>query len=96
MDEKEKIRAGIETRLQHFNQTLTEIKQRAETQQEKASGVTAGHPVSELEEKINVVQRKAGELVKHDDDAWRSVHAELEKYLADIDRGLRDALAYYK
>jgi hypothetical protein len=95
MNEKENIRAEIEAKLRRFDQTLTEVKKTAES---RSSNLTdaLGQPATALRQKIEAAQNKLGELTDSTDDSWKSLSAELENHMHDIDDSLRRALAFYK
>ena len=53
--------------------------------------------IESVKAKKEVADRKFEELKQTDKNAphWHSVKAEVDKYVGDVDEGLREALAYF-
>ena len=91
MDEKEKYRAEIETRMTKFNETINELRDKAD----KRKDARTGFQMEGLLKKHEAARTKLKELKTSDENAWKRFQTELDDMLDDIDEDLREALAYF-
>ena len=89
MKEREKYRAEIEARLKKFHNTINEIKMHQERRKENLPVI---EPVVQNLAKANT---KLGQLDQTEESVWHKFKSELDGLVSDIDKDLREALAYF-
>jgi chromosome segregation ATPase len=96
MEDQERIHAEIEARLNRFAKNIDELTTKAKAKEKE---LPAAHKpaIESVKAKKEVADRKFEELKQTDKNAphWHSVKAEVDKYVGDVDEGLREALAYF-
>lgn len=91
MNEKEKYKAEIETKLTSFNKTLNEIKAKQELRERNRINMDIGSTIRKRDE----MQIKMKALEQADSNSWEPIKAEVDSLMTDIDKELRTALAYF-
>ncbi len=91
MEEKEKYRAHIESKLTKFGETLEQIKTRHKENRENLPGLKIESTI----QKHEAAMAKLEELKEADESSWDKFKFELDNYVNDIDEDLREALAYF-
>ena len=91
MNQKEKYRAEIDAKLVTFGETLHEIKTRKEKRKENWPGLQ----IKATEHKHQVAAAKLQELKQSDNNTWAMLKSEVDDLVKDIDKELREALAYF-
>jgi hypothetical protein len=91
MNEKEKYSAEIDAKLAEFGETLNEIKTKQELRNESRPDLQLDATIRKHQE----AQTKATELEGSDLNSWEKIKTEVDGLMNDIDRELRDALAYF-
>ena len=96
MEDQERIHAEIEARLNRFAKNIDELTTKAKAK-EKELPAAPNPAIESVKAKKEVADRKFEELKQTDKNAphWHSVKAEVDKYVGDVDEGLREALAYF-
>lgn len=95
MNAREQLRAEMESELKRIDETIAELKQKAE-KQKVSLDEALGMPYEEfltLKDKIAVHLK---ELSRAEDVSAEKIRATLEKYLGDVDESFRRAISYYK
>jgi hypothetical protein len=95
MNEKEKYRAKMEARMSSFNQTITEITNKAKRRKATQPDLEPEVRFESLVEKQNAASAKLKELEKADDNNWKKFQAELDQLVEGIDQELRRAMTYF-
>ena len=90
MNEKEKYRAVIDARLAEFGETLNKIKTKRELRNENRPELKIDATFRKHQE----AQAKMKELKGSDSSAWETIKTEMDDMMDDIDKELREALAY--
>lgn len=93
--DREKTQAQIEARLRQFGQTLSELKTKAEQRQEKFNGQMR-RTLDDIEGKHAKARQRLRAMASLGDDEWAATETDVNRYLDDIDGGLRKALSYFK
>lgn len=91
MDEKEKYRAEIDAKLVKFGETLNEIK----TKKELRNETSPDFQIDATLRKHEAAAAKIKELDGSDEGAWNKLKSEVDGLMGDIDKELRQALAYF-
>ena len=91
MEEKEKYHAEIDAKLIKFNETLNEIKTKAEQRNKNLSEIG----VDDTLRKHKNAKVKLEQLKQSDESSWQSHKMELDGQVNDINEELRKALAYF-
>ena len=91
MVEKEKYKAEVETKMTQFNETLNEIKAKQELRDWSRNELNIGGTIRKRDE----MQIKVKELEKVNSNSWEKVKVEVDGLIADIDKELSAALAYF-
>ncbi|MFZ0482295.1 MAG: hypothetical protein WAL93_02805 [Desulfobacterales bacterium] len=91
MEEKEKYHAEIDAKLIKFNETLNEIKTKAEQRKKNLSEIG----VDDTLRKHKNAKVKLEQLKQSDESSWQSHKMELDGQVNDINEELRKALAYF-
>ena len=92
MEDQAKYRAEIDAKLLKFGETLNEIKAKRELR-------NMSRPVLQVDSalrKHQEAQTKAKELENASADSWEKMRTDMDTLMDDIDKDLREALAYYK
>jgi hypothetical protein len=92
MDDRAKYRAEIDAKLLKFGETLNEIKAKRELR-------NMSRPVLQVDSalrKHQEAQTKAKELENANAESWEKMRTDMDTIMSDIDKDLREALAYYK
>jgi chromosome segregation ATPase len=92
MNEKEKYKAEIESRLRKFEQELKELKMKQEQAEEKLTELD----IDTIVEKHNNAGNKLREIEQTDENSWGKLKSEFDDLVSDIDKDLRKAVTYYK
>jgi predicted Zn-dependent protease len=96
MEDKERIHAEIEARLNRFSKNIDELTAKAKTKEKE---LPAAHKpaIEAVKAKKKVADKKFEELKRTDKNAphWHTVKAEVDQYVGDVDDSLREALAYF-
>jgi TolA-binding protein len=95
MTDREKTQAEIEERLRQFGQSLSELKIKTEQRQEKFNGQMR-QTLDALEGQHENARQRLQAMSSLADDDWSAAETDVNRYLADIDAGLRKALSYFK
>ena len=91
MIEKEKYKAEVEAKMTQFNETLNEIKAKQELRDWSRNELNIGGTIRKRDE----MQIKVKELEKVNSNSWEKVKVEVDGLIADIDKELSAALAYF-
>jgi hypothetical protein len=91
MNEKEKYSAEIEARIAEFDETLNEIETKRELRNESRPEVQIDATIRKHQE----AQAKVKALKESDSGAWETIKTEVDGLLDDIDKELKEALAYF-
>jgi hypothetical protein len=91
MNEKEKYRAQIESRLMKFGESLYEITAKKEQRKENQPDIQ----IDPILRKQEAVEAKLKELDAADENSWQKFKTELDQLVEGIDSDLRKALAYF-
>ena len=91
MEQKEKYRAEMDARLNKFNQTLHELKEKTAQKRETMPDLELGGVM----QKHAYAETKLKELERSDQSTWQKVKAELDDLVDDIDDEIRKAWAYF-
>jgi len=91
MNEKEKYSAEIEARIAEFGETLNEIETKRELRNESRPEVQIDATIRKHQE----AQVKVKALKESDSGAWETIKTEVDGLLDDIDKELKEALAYF-
>jgi hypothetical protein len=92
MDDRAKYQAEIDAKLLKFGETLNEIKAKRELR-------NMSRPVLQVDSalrKHQEAQTKAKELENANAESWEKMRTDMDTMMSDIDKDLREALAYYK
>ena len=89
MKEREKYRAEIQARLKKFETTINEIRLNQKRGKENLPKID---PVVQNLAKVNT---KLSQLDQTDESVWQKYKSELDDPVSDIDKDLREALAYF-
>jgi chromosome segregation ATPase len=92
MNEKEKYKAEMESRLRKFEQELKELKMKQEQAEEKLTELN----IDGIVEKHNKAGNKFREIEQTDESSWGKFKSEIDDLVSDIDNDLRKAITYYK
>lgn len=91
MDEREKYSAEIDARIAKFGETLNEIKTKRELRNESRPELQIDATFRKHQE----AQAKMKALKESDSSAWETIKTEVDGLMDDIDKELREALAYF-
>ncbi|MCF8068400.1 MAG: hypothetical protein K9L30_07435 [Desulfobacterales bacterium] len=91
MNEKEKYNAEINARLTKFGETLNEIKIKQELINDRRPALQVGAVIRKHQE----ARSKEEELEKADESTWKTIKSEMDGLMNDIDKELKEALAYF-
>lgn len=95
MNKAEKIMAEMEAKMTVFDETINELKQKAQQQTESHEAFQGKHI-----EEMHTIKKQAANKLKELSDADESHHErlseELKHFMHDMDLKMREALAYYK
>lgn len=91
MNEKEKYRAEIDAKLLKFGESINEIKAKRELRNESRPELQVESALRKHQE----AQAKVKELDGSDPDAWEKIRTDMDGLMDDIDKELREALAYF-
>ena len=94
MDQNERIRTEIEAKLSELDKSINELTQQAEHQKEKYSAV-APKTLEEILEKRREAARKLKAWDESEHHQRKSLLYDLQHFMADMDKELRQALAYF-
>lgn len=92
LKEKERYQAKVEARLNALDQSLHEIKSKAE--QRKAN--TPELQLGSIMRKHNDAKAKLEVLKSAGANEWGGIQSELDGLFKDIDDQMREALSYFK
>lgn len=92
MDERAKYQAEIEAKLAKFGETLHEIT----TKRKMRESVRPTLDLDATIGKHKAATAKLAALAGADNRGWPTAKTEMETMMDDIDRDLRQAMAYYK
>lgn len=90
MNGKEKYKADIDARLTSFNKTLNEIKAKQELKDWSRIDLNIGGTIRKRDE----MHVKVKALERADSNSWEPIKTEIDGLVNDIDKELREALAY--
>jgi len=91
MNEKEKYRAKVDAKMTSFNQSIVEIKTKAQLRKATQPDIK----IENLLKKRADAQAKLEELDKSDENSWQKIKAELDEVVQGVDEELRKAMAYF-
>jgi hypothetical protein len=91
MNEKEKYSAEIDAKLAKFGETLNEIRTKQELRKKSRPDLQIDGTIRKHQE----VQSRVKALDGSDPDAWETIKTEVDGLMNDIDKELREALAYF-
>lgn len=92
MDEKAKYRTEIEAKLLKFGETLNELKAKRELRNMSRPELQVDSALRKHQE----AQTRAKQLESADSESWEKMRTDIDTLMDDIDKDLREALAYYK
>jgi acetyl-CoA carboxylase alpha subunit len=95
MNAREQLRAEMESELKRIDETISELKQKAD-KQKVSLDEALGMPYDEflaLKEKIAAHLK---DLSRAEDVSVEKIRDTLEKYIGDVDESFRRAITYYK
>jgi len=91
MNDKEKYSAEIDARIAQFGETLDEIKTKRELRSESRPELQIDATFRKHQE----AQAKVKALKASDSSTWETIKTEVDGLMDDIDKELREALAYF-
>ena len=91
MNEKEKYRAEIDAKLVQLGETLLEVK----TKEKLRNAAKPTLDLDATEGKHKEATAKVKALDASDSENWKLLKSELDSLMTDIDKDLRQALAYF-
>lgn len=91
MNEREKYSAEIDARIAKFGETLNEIKTKRELRNESRPEIQIDATIRKHQE----AQAKVKALKASDSNTWERIKTEVDGLMDDIDKELREALAYF-
>ncbi len=92
MDDKARYRTEIDAKLLKFGETLNELKAKRELRNMSRPELQVDSALRKHQE----AQARAEELEEADSDAWEKMRTDIDTLMDDIDKDLREALAFYK
>ena len=91
MNKKEKFRAKIEAQMASFDETIEEITTKAKLRKATQPDIQ----IKALAKKHEDAKAKLKELEESDENTWQKIQTELDELVSDVDKDLREALAYF-
>lgn len=94
MNQKEKIKSEMEAKLTQLGQSIEELKQKAEIQEEKFTSIHR-KTIEDLVQNKAKAEQKLQSLTDADEGSRSDMKEELATFMSDMDQRLREALAYF-
>lgn len=94
MEAREKIHAEMKAKLSKTRETINELRIKME-EQRSGDSRTAAPSLDDLHARQDAAERILEKLRQNGRGNWHSHKSDLDRYLEDIDDGLRKALAYF-
>lgn len=95
MNAREQLRAEMESELKRIDETIAELKQKAE-KQKVSLDEALGMPYEEFLALKDKIADHLKELARAEDVSVEKTRETMEKYVGDVDESFRRAIAYYK
>jgi len=95
MNAREQLRAEMESELKRIDETIAELKQKAE-KQKVSLDEALGMPYEEFVSLKDKIAANLKDLSRAEDVSVDQIRSTMEKYIGDIDQSFRRAIAYYK
>jgi uncharacterized coiled-coil protein SlyX len=95
MNKTERIRAELEAKMAQFDKTISELKIKAERQNETYSALQR-KTIEALEDKKREAERKLDAVSESDGTRHESLSSDLKGFMSDMDDSLRKALGHFK
>lgn len=95
MNAREQLRAEMESELKRIDETIAELKQKAE-KQKVSLDEALGMPYEEFLALKDKISDHLKELARAEDVSVEKTRETMEKYVGDVDESFRRAIAYYK
>ena len=92
MDKKERYRAEIYAKLIKFGESLHDLTTKKELRDERRPEIEIDNLLSKHEQ----AKAKLKDLGSTDTDTWQQEKSEMDLLINDIEKELREALAYFK
>lgn len=95
MDDKQAIQTEIESKLNRLGETIETLSMKAEVQKDKLE--TAGmQPLVDLQLNLKGARAAFDQMKASDGVDWEKLKERINSYIGDLDKGVQEALAYYK
>ncbi len=95
MDEKQKINAEIESKLNQLGETINTLSMKAEVQKDKLEDAGM-QPLVDLQLNLKGAKASLDQMKASDGENWDKLRNKMDAYINDLDKEIKEALAYYK
>ncbi len=95
METKSDFEKKMDAQMAAFNEKMDDLKTKAEQASADARAAYETR-MKEYREKQKAIQEKLDELKRQGDESWETLRAGIESAADDLDRSLREAMAYFK